>query len=204
MVTMFWDVDTQIDFFEGGKLIVPRAEVIRENLRLLTCEGSKACVTMAGSADAHTTMDREFRVWGEHCVYGTPGQRKIPETMLGDSIFVPSRRLTNSQLEEVTHFRGQIIFEKQVNDVRSNRNVRHYIEMIDAEYIVLYGVVTEVCVDLAVQFLAGDLGYNVTVVDDAIKDIDPSKAKKAQSGWKSLGVRTATTKEVLTRLEKGS
>jgi nicotinamidase/pyrazinamidase len=204
LTTMFWDVDTQLDFFEGGKLIVPNAEAIRENLRVLTCEGLKAGVTMAGSADAHTPMDREFQVWGEHCVYGTPGQSKISETRLGDLLFVPSRKLTNSQLEEAARFPSQVIFEKQVNDVRSNHNARHYINTLSPENVVVYGVVTEVCVDLAVQFLAGDLGYSVTVVSDAIKDLDSSKAKKAKSSWNGLGVNIATTNEVLTRSRIGS
>ncbi len=33
---LFWDIDTQVDFFEGGKLAVPGADVIRSNLRALT------------------------------------------------------------------------------------------------------------------------------------------------------------------------
>jgi len=202
MGTLFWDVDTQVDFFDKGKLAVPGAEAIRGNLKLLTLKGWEASVTMAGSADAHTPEDREFQVWGEHCVYGTPGQRKIPETRLDDILLIPSRKLTSSQLSEATQFRGQVIFEKQVNDVKSNRNVMRYLEAVRPDGIVLYGVVTEICVDLTVQFLVGELGYSVTVVDDAIREIDPTQAMKARSNWRNQGVKIASTKDVLYGLKR--
>lgn len=181
---------------------MPGAEAIRGNLKMLTLKGWEASVTMAGSADAHTPEDREFRVWGEHCVYGTPGQRKIPETRLDDILLIPSRRLTSSQLSEASRSHSQVIFEKQVNDVKSNRNVQRYLEAVRPERIVLYGVVTEICVDMAVQFLAGDLGYSLTVVDDAIKEIDPARAMRARSNWRSLGVKMASSKDVLAGLKR--
>ncbi len=204
MRVLFWDVDTQVDFFEGGKLAVPGADTVRRNLRELTLSGQGLGAIMTGSVDAHTTRDPEFRVWGEHCVYGTPGQRKIPETRLPELLFVPSKSLTGNQLRGAGDFQGQVVFEKQINDVKSNRNVARFLEYVEPEEIVLYGVVTEVCVDLAIRFLRGDLGYGVTVIMDAIREIDAKKAEDVQSNWREMGAKSDTLASCLARLGKAA
>ena len=58
---LFWDVDTQIDFMRpSGKLYVPQAESIIENLKALTRYGSDIGHLMSGSVDAHIPEDSEF------------------------------------------------------------------------------------------------------------------------------------------------
>ncbi len=147
---VFWDVDTQVDFMEPkGKLSVPGATTIKNNLSRLTNSAPSFC-TLSGSVDAHTPKDREFKVWPEHCVYGTPGQRKTPESATQDTLFVPSVKLTARQLSEVVAYNKQVLFEKQHSDVETNPNTRSFLAKIDPEEVVVYGVATDVCVDLAV------------------------------------------------------
>ena len=193
---VFWDVDTQIDFIEPtGKLYVSGAEETRANLAYLTELGANwGC--LSGSVDAHTPSDMEFRDWPEHCVYGTPGQHKIPESVVSDMLFVPSVKLSSEQYSEVAAFEGQVIFEKQDTDVRTNPNVKSYMDLIRPEIIVVYGLVSEICVNSAVDFFARDLGYETVVVVDAIKEIDLSKADHCMAEWKSLDVKMLRTRDV--------
>ncbi len=196
---VFWDVDTQVDFIEPtGKLYVPGAEEIRANVAYLTMMGAIRG-RLSGSVDAHRLNDMEFREWPEHCVYGTLGQHKIPESIVKGTLFVPSVKLSNEQLIEVVAYEGQVIFEKQFTDVRTNPNVKSYMDLIRPEIIVVYGVVSEICVNLAVVFFAEDLGYETVVVVDAIKGIDMSKVDSCKAVWKALGVEMLRTRDV-TRL----
>jgi nicotinamidase-related amidase len=49
--------------------------------------------------------------------------------------------------------------------------------------------VTEICVDRAVRYLAGDLGYNVLVFEDAIKELDRKKADCCFREWLDCGAK---------------
>jgi len=191
--TLLWDVDTQLDFMEpSGKLPVPGAASIRPAISLLTNLLPGTCI-MSGSVDAHTPRDPEFRVWPEHCVYGTPGQRKIPESTWGTSLFIPSTNLNADQMSEAIGSGGQILFEKQHNAVDSNPNTRTFLGAVNPGQIVVYGVASDVCVDLAVRYLAETMGYEVIVASDAIKGIDPSRINGCMAEWRSLGVSLRKT-----------
>ncbi len=198
---VFWDVDTQVDFMEPkGKLSVPGATTIKNNLSRLTNSAPSFC-TLSGSVDAHTPKDREFKVWPEHCVYGTPGQRKTPESATQDTLFVPSVKLTARQLLEVVAYNKQVLFEKQHSDVETNPNTRSFLAKIDPEEVVVYGVATDVCVDLAVRYIADKLGYKATVALDAIMGIDPDKIKACIDEWRRLKVSLRKTEQILAKLK---
>src|SRR4051812_2424484 len=80
--TLFVDVDTQTDFMlPGGKLYVPAAEQIIPNLKRLMAFAREHNVPVLSSVDAHVPDDPEFQQFPPHCVKGTPGQEKIPETL---------------------------------------------------------------------------------------------------------------------------
>jgi nicotinamidase/pyrazinamidase len=199
---VFWDVDTQVDFIEpNGKLPVPDAVAIKNNLLLLTSSAPSIC-TLSGSVDAHTPRDREFKSWPEHCVYGTPGQRKIPESTTRDAIYVPSITLSARQLSEVVTARRQTLFEKQEIDVETNPNTRLFLAEIDPEEVAVYGVAVDVCVDHAVRYMADKLGYKTTVILDAIRGIDPIKTKECLNEWRNLKVGLEKTEQIIDRLRK--
>jgi nicotinamidase/pyrazinamidase len=197
---VFWDVDTQIDFIEpDGKLYVPGAELIKPNLGYLTKLGSKK-TRLCGSVDAHIPDELEFAEWPSHCVYGTPGQLKIGETLGERTLFVPTAKLTESQLNEVVNFDSQILFEKQNVDLRSNPNIKPFLELARPERVIIYGVVSEICVDLSVEFFVGNQSYDTFVVIDAIKEIDMIKYKECKDNWKRMGVKLVKTKDVINLL----
>jgi nicotinamidase/pyrazinamidase len=193
---VFWDVDTQIDFIErDGKLYVPGAENLKDNLKYLTRLGAQK-TRLCGSVDAHLPDDPEFTEWPEHCVYGTPGQHKVTETLSEAVLFIPSVQFTKNQLSEAVGYRGQVIFEKQDIDVSTNPNVKPFVELVKPDLVIIYGFVSEICVDNAVELFAGDLHYETVVVLDAIKELDSIKSKSCQSNWVELGVKLLNTSEV--------
>ena len=199
---IFWDVDTQIDFIEpNGKLYVTGAENLKTNLRYLTKLGA-AKARLCGSVDAHLPDDPEFTEWPEHCVYGTPGQHKVTETLKEAVLFIPSVQFAKNQLLEVADYRGQVIFEKQDIDVRTNLNVKTFMEMVKPDLLVIYGFVSEICVDNAVGLFAADLQYDTVVVSDAIKELDRTKSESCQANWVELGVKLLNTSEVESLLNR--
>ena len=112
---IFWDVDTQRDFMlPGGKLYVPGAEKLIPNLKRLVDLASDGSVFLVSTVDAHTPNDPEFRNWPPHCVQGTPGQQKIPETLTDDFLVVPND--PEFRLPEDLRTHKQIIVEKQTLD----------------------------------------------------------------------------------------
>jgi nicotinamidase/pyrazinamidase len=200
--TLLWDVDTQLDFIEpNGKLPVPGASSIRPAISRLTNLAPDTCI-MSGSVDAHTPRDSEFRVWPEHCVYGTPGQRKIPESTRGAPLFIPSTKLTAKQMREAVTSGSQILFEKQHNAVDTNPNIRPFLEAVNPEQILVYGVAIDICVDLAVRYLAKEMGHKIIVASDAIVGIDSSKVKTCMNEWRILKVSRCKSEEIIAELQR--
>jgi len=169
---IFWDVDTQVDFMApGGKLYIPGAETIIPTLAKLTSWAASHQVLVVADVDAHQPDEEEFSLYPPHCLVGTPGQKKIPETTLSPQFTIPNRK---AAIPELDPYR-QIVIEKQTIDVFTNPNIERLLARLGRPEIVLYGVVTEICVAAAVRGLL-DRGYGVTIIEDAIQYLDREKA----------------------------
>ena len=91
---LFWDVDTQVDFMkEDGKLYVEGAEEIIPNLERLTEAARRLELPVVASADEHVPEDDELSddpdfedTYPPHCMKGTRGQEKIPQTRRDDLV----------------------------------------------------------------------------------------------------------------------
>jgi len=191
---MFWDVDTQADFMlPEGKLYVPGAEQLIPILAKLTNWAAQHRVLVIASADAHQPGDEEFRLYPPHCLAGTPGQRKIPETSLTPQFIIPNRR--GADIADAERY-PQIVLEKQDFDVFSNPNTESLLAQLGKPEIVLYGVVTEICVSAAARGLL-DRGYRVTVVEDAIRHLDTGKGRAFLEEVRRRGSRIVTAGQLL-------
>jgi nicotinamidase/pyrazinamidase len=191
---LLFDVDTQIDFLvPDGRLYVPHSETIRPHLGTLTSWAAEQRVPLISTACAHQPGDSELQLYGQHCMRGTPGQQKVPETVLPNHIVVPNRPLA---LPDLRSFQ-QVIIEKQHFDFATNPNSQQALQQFgSALEIVLYGVVTEICVAAAARSLL-QWGHKVSVVGEAIAGLDSVKAEAFAAELTGRGGRLVTLAEVM-------
>ena len=192
MTTVFFDVDTQIDFlYPAGALYVPGAERIVEQIAALNRFAAAQGVPVISTMDAHTEDDPEFKAWPPHCVAGTAGQQKPAATLLERRIVVP-----NIPTPVPLGGAQQFLLEKQTFDCFTNVNLSHMLESLGAERYVVYGVVTEICVKMATDGLL-KTGKRVELVTDAVRSLNDAAAAQMTAAFQAKGgalttVATAT------------
>lgn len=206
MAVVFWDVDTQHDFMKpDGKLYVPGAETIIPNLKRLTDYAHGHGIRIVASADDHVKGHRElsdhpdFReTFPEHCMRGTPGQRKIPETALRNPLVVEPQAADAAALARTLEgHEGDILLNKQWFDVFSNPNTDTVIGALKPRTIVLYGVATDVCNKYALEgLMARHPEVRLFAVQDAMRAIDPAAQEHLLKQWGEEGVRIVDTDEI--------
>jgi nicotinamidase/pyrazinamidase len=191
MRTVFIDVDSQLDFlYPAGALYVPGAERIVPHIARLNRWAAAHAVPVVSTTDAHTENDPEFQQWPPHCIEGTNGQQKAEVTLLERRVVIPNREgdwsLDGAQ---------QIIVQKQTVDVFQARNLARVIERLSPDGLVVYGVVTEICVLCAVRGLR-QRGKPVTVVTDAIAALSAEGSRQALAEMRALGAQLARTVDI--------
>jgi len=191
MKTVFFDVDTQMDFlFPAGALYVPGAETLLPALARLRDYAAACGIVVLSSTDAHCEDDPEFSRWPPHCVAGCAGQKKPPETLLEPRLVIPTEP-GDYAIDGVRQF----IVEKQALDVFANPNLPRLLERLDAGRCVVYGVVTEYCVRCAALGLL-EAGRQVELVTDAVRSLDPEAERRTFEEILAAGGRLTTVAEV--------
>lgn len=193
---VFVDVDTQADFMlPGGKLYVPGAEKLIPTLERLRDFADQHGIPILASTDAHSTDDLEFQLWPPHCVRGTPGQLKLPETLIHQYMVVPRERLAPLNDIDLSRYQ-QWILEKDVLNLFQNPQADDLVKRLDAEQYVVYGVATEYCVRLAVKGLL-ERKQPVTLLLDAIREIEPEAGQAVLRELEAGGAKLAKSKEII-------
>jgi len=171
--TIFFDVDTQIDFlYPAGALYVPGAETIVERVGALNKYAASQGIPVVSTIDAHSEDDPEFRQWPPHCVVETAGQQKPASTLLERRLTIPS---THCAVE--VGDAQQILLEKQSVDCFTNPNLLGLLDQLGAERCVVYGVVAEICVKNAALGLRQS-GRRVELVIHAVRSLNQSECDK--------------------------
>ncbi|HZQ80105.1 MAG TPA: isochorismatase family cysteine hydrolase [Acidimicrobiia bacterium] len=203
--TVFWDVDTQVDFMlPSGALAVPGAERLRPNLARLTAGARAAGVTIVHTADDHDPHDPEIAAdpdfvatFPPHCLRGTPGAERLPETAARpgaadvppDGIGVDPKALAGA---------SEIVLRKNRFDAFSNPLTAPLLRALAPDRVVVYGVALEVCDRYAVEGMLAQGGtFEIVVVEDAVAALDPVAGAGLVDQWRKQGVRVATTEQVL-------
>ena len=191
MRSVFFDVDTQIDFlYPAGALYVPGAERIVPAVIRLNRYAAEHSIPVISDVDAHSEDDPEFRDWPPHCVAGTIGQRKPKETLLDKRVVIPSTPGDYS-IEGAR----QIILEKQTLDCFTNHNLPGLLERLKADRYVVYGVVTEYCVRYAALGLLRT-GQRVELVTDAIQTLKEEDGRRTIDEFTAAGGCLTTVEQV--------
>ena len=203
---VFWDVDTQVDFIHpDGKLYVSGAETIVPNLAVLTDFAHTSGIRIVGSSDSHEPTDDELSespdfaaTFPPHCLRGTPGQARIPETTLHDVFIVEPEDEIAGVVARLGSHPGDILFHKRYFDVFTNPNVAPVVIALGVGEVVLYGVALDVCNRYAVEGLLQRFpNVAVTVVTDAVRAIDEGARGNLFKAWQHRGVAMAETADIV-------
>jgi len=193
MKTVFFDVDTQIDFlYPTGALYVPGAEKVVEQIAMLNRFAGAHGIPLVSTMDAHSEDDPEFKAWPPHCVVATTGQQKPEATLLSKRVTIPNTRVAMNMDAQ------QILLEKQTFDCFTNVNLTALLERFGAERYVVYGVVTEICVKLAAFGLL-KTGKRVELVTDAVRSLKDAASAEMTAAFLADG-GVLTTVSVATRV----
>jgi nicotinamidase/pyrazinamidase len=196
---ILWDVDTQVDFMlPEGKLYVPGAEETASAMKRLVDAAHAAGIVHVASADDHELTDDEISeqpdfqtTYPPHCLRGTRGARKIPETEQEDPVPITLEPLPERYLEG-----GEFLLLKKSFDVFTNPNTERLLERLDPDEIIVFGVATDVCDDAAIRgFL--QRGRKVRFVEDAARGLDEARVTARTAAWREGGVVFTTVDEVI-------
>jgi nicotinamidase/pyrazinamidase len=200
--TIVWDVDTQVDFIEPeGKLYFTGAEDAKPAMARLVEAARAAVVVHVASCDQHELSDPEISeqpdfesTWPPHCLLGTRGAEKIPETKQLDPLPLPLVPLPAPILRRLLGGRREILVPKKQYDPFTNPNTEAVLDVLDPDEILLFGVATDVCDDAAVRALLRR-GRRVAFVEDAARGVDESRAAACVEAWLAQGVRLTTAEQ---------
>jgi len=146
----------------------------------------------------HPENDPEFSQFPPHCLKGTAGAELVPEA-LADKVArvenVPSAKLP----ADLAPYQ-QILLEKQTLDIFKTLHADELVARLgDTAEFIVFGVVTEYCVNFAVKGLL-ERKRRVTCVSDAIETLAPEIGSQTVSEFQRMGASLATTDEVLQRI----
>jgi nicotinamidase/pyrazinamidase len=200
--TVLWDVDTQVDFMlPEGKLYVPGAEETAPAMQRLVAAARAAGLVHVASADDHELTDDEISespdfqtTFPPHCLRGTRGARKLPETEQLDPV-----PITHELLPERYLAGREFLLHKKNFDVFTNPNTDRLLRHLEPEEIVVFGVATDVCDDAAIRAFL-ERGLSVRFVEDAARGLDEGRVSSCTAAWREAGVRFTTADEVIDSL----
>jgi nicotinamidase/pyrazinamidase len=209
----FWDVDTQVDFMRSeGRLYVPDAESILPNLRRLTAYARARGILVMGSVDYHDPNDPEIsgvpdfdETFPPHCLAGSRGQEKVPETAPRNPLWVPCEPQDPAVLRElVRRHVGEVFLRKQRFDVFSNPNLPIVLDVVGPTHLVLYGVALDVCDACAIEGFLGRGDVRLSLVLDATRPIYAERAERMVANWRERGVTILTTDDAVAGRTEGT
>jgi nicotinamidase/pyrazinamidase len=159
-------------------------------------------VPHVASADDHELTDDEiseqpdFRItYPPHCLRGTHGARKVPETDQEDPVPITLEPIPERWL------RGrEFLLLKKSFDVFTNPHADRLLRLLDPDEVIVFGVASDVCNDAAVRGLLAR-GRAVTYVAEAARGLDPGRTAACEAVWREGGVRFATVDEVAASLQ---
>jgi nicotinamidase/pyrazinamidase len=190
---VLWDVDTQVDFMlPHGKLYVAAAR--------------EAGVVHVASADDHELTDPELsddpdfaNTYPPHCLRGTRGAQKIPETEQDDPLPFGSLPIPPGLVPGLAEGRREFLLLKKSFDVFTNPNAEPLVEALDPDEIVVFGVATDVCNDAAIRGLL-QRRRRVLFVEDAARGLDEARTTACTTAWRAGGVEFVTADALIALL----
>ena len=103
-------------------------------------------------------------------------------------------------IDEIRPVADEIIIPKTSSGVFNSTNIDYVLRNLDIRFLIIFGIVTDQCVDMAVRD-AADRGYLVTMVSDASTTITSERHKNALHAFSGY-CRIMSTNDLLVELKK--
>ena len=178
-------VDVQRDFLPGGALAVPLGDEVVPVLSRVAAAFAAANRPVIASRDWHPADHCSFAAqggpWPPHCVAGTDGAALDPGLHLPGGARIVDKA-TTADRDAYSAFEGT-----DLHDWLGKRQVVR---------LVVGGLATEYCV-LSTARDALSLGYEVSLLTDAVRAIDPVAGQKAIDELRSLGAAIECSEDIL-------
>ena len=176
-------VDVQNDFTEGGALAVPDGDAVIEPLNRLARHYDTVFASRDWHPPDHMSFQDQGGPWPAHCVRGTRGAELNPaidRTAIDEIVDAG----TEPDVEGYSVFDGTDFEER----LRSRG--------IDS--LVVGGLATDFCVR-ASALDARERGFDVTVVEDAVRgiDVEPGDAERALDEMRAAGARIVSSSDLV-------
>ena len=201
---LLWDVDTQVDFVHAqGKLRVPDAEAAAPAMARLVRWAEEHGVVPLATADDHELTDPEISdapdyetTFPPHCLRGTPGAAKIPETAQREPLPISLTPYPPGLVPELVRGHRELLVLKKTYSAFSNPNLEPLLAVLDPGEVILFGVATDVCNHAAVMGLLAR-GRRVAFVEDASRGLSEERVAASLAEWREGGVRFTASDEVV-------
>jgi nicotinamidase/pyrazinamidase len=171
-------------------------------MQLLVSWARENDVVHVASADDHELIDPEIsddpdfeRTYPPHCLRGTRGARKIPETEQDDPVPLGHLAYPPGLVRSLVSGRREILLLKKSFDVFTSPNAEAVLECLDPAEVVVFGVATDVCDHAAIMGLLRR-GRRVAFVEDAARGLDEARTAACLAEWRDAGVRFTTSEQV--------
>ena len=201
---LLWDVDTQVDFVRAdAKLPVPGAEDAVPAMARLVRWAAEHGVTHLATADDHELTDPELSdepdfeaTYPPHCLRGTPGAAKIPETAQRDPLPISLTPYPPALVPGLVEGHRELLVLKKTYSAFSNPNLDPVLATLAPSEVIVFGVATDVCNHAAIMGLLAR-GHAVAFVEDASRGLSEERVAAVLDQWRRGGVRFTTADEIV-------
>ncbi|MBS3182371.1 cysteine hydrolase family protein [Leucobacter manosquensis] len=104
-------------------------------------------------------------------------------------------------LPEAAPLEGEIVLTKTCSGIHVGTHIDQVLRNLGAQNVIMTGFYTDQCVSASVRDLT-DLGYRLTLVDDAMGAMSPERHQNALQSIRKLYANSESTEEILPRLDQ--
>jgi len=189
------DVESQRDFFDrSGGCYVRGSDKARANIRRLFRWAGANDIPVISTVLRVRKGERGPLAKTPHCIEDSPGEQKLPGTILTRRINFGLRNTTDLPREVFQQYQ-QVIFEKRDTDIFSHARAERLItELEPATFIICGAGIAHGIVEAAVGLRAR--GFAVVLAGDAVVDLDDPLEEMAYLRMEAKGVVFVPTREI--------
>lgn len=198
VTTIFWNVNTQEDFFNDGPMKIPNSNNIRPKLRALTefaKENKIKVINVISWNDPKAKWISDTpdytTTFPTHCVTNSPGTNFIPETLVDNDYFLVKWDAPYIVFPDIHKHRNILLFKNAMGVIEGNKFADSVLNnlgttMMQRPNYVLYGI--------GAGLVAKDLtkrGYDVKVITDATVEFT-----NLPVNYEEIGIGQITTESI--------